>query len=126
MKKIHILLILALVITAGLFSCGDNENFSGMHVLTDDEIAEIARQDSIAEAQKNMINADLILEYSMDITISASLYDGGSLEIELDKIAEAFGITEEELVAGIAGESGAPEVKGSGLFLISKFPFDKP
>ncbi|WP_321372506.1 DUF4859 domain-containing protein [uncultured Draconibacterium sp.] len=115
MKKIHILLILALVITAGLFSCEDNEGFSNMHVLTDDEIAEIARQDSIAEAQKNMINADLILEYSMNINISASLYDGGPLEIELDKIAEAFGITEEELVAGIAGESGAPEIKGFAI-----------
>ena len=115
MKKIHILLILALVITAGLFSCDDNEDFSSMHVLTDDEIAEIARQDSIAEAQKNMINADLILEYSMNMTISGTSYDGGTVEIELDKIAEAFGITEEELLAGIGGESGAPEVKGFAI-----------
>ena len=114
MKKLYILLILS-IITAGIISCGDNEDFSSMHVLTDDEIAEIARQDSIEEAQKNMINADMILEYSMDITISASLYDGGTLEIELDKIAEKFGITEEELVAGIAGESGAPEVKGFAI-----------
>ncbi|MDX8338982.1 DUF4859 domain-containing protein [Draconibacterium sp. IB214405] len=115
MKKINILLLLALVITAGLFSCGDNEGFSNLHDLTDEEIAEIARQDSIAEAQKNSINADLILEYSMDMTISASLYDGGDLEIELDKIAAEFGITEEELLAGIGGESGAPEVKGFAI-----------
>nr|WP_320022810.1 DUF4859 domain-containing protein [uncultured Draconibacterium sp.] len=115
MKKIHILLILALVITAGLFSCGDNEEFSNMHVLTGDEIAEIARQDSIEEAQKNKINADLILEYSMNITISKTTYDGDIVEIELDKIAEAFGITEEELLAGIGGESGAPEIKGFAI-----------
>nr|WP_321357651.1 DUF4859 domain-containing protein [uncultured Draconibacterium sp.] len=115
MKKIHILLILALIGTAGLFSCGDNEDFSNVHNLTDEEIAEIDRQDSIAEAQRNRINADLILEYSMDITISESSYDGGNLQIELDKIAEAFGITEEELLAGIGGESGAPEIKGFAI-----------
>ena len=115
MKKINILLILSLIITAGLFSCGDNEDFSNPHELTDDEIAEIARQDSIEQAQKESINADLILEYSLDITISGSLYDGGNLEIGLDTIAEIFGITEEELLAGIGGESGAPEVKGFGI-----------
>lgn len=115
MKKINILLLLAMIFTAGLFSCEDNEGFSNMHVLTDDEIAEIARQDSIAEAQRNSINADVILEYSMDMVISASLYDGGNLEIELDKIAAEFGITEEELLAGIGGESGAPEIKGFAI-----------
>ncbi|WP_340114895.1 DUF4859 domain-containing protein [Maribellus mangrovi] len=115
MKKISILLILSLIITVGLFSCKDNEGFSNMHDLTEDEIAEIARQDSIAQAQKERINADLVLEYSLDVTISAASYDGGSLEIELDKIAEIFGITEEELIAGIAGESGAPEVKGFAI-----------
>ncbi|WP_167606171.1 DUF4859 domain-containing protein [Maribellus sediminis] len=115
MKKINILIILSLIITAGIFSCKDNEDFSGLHDLTDDEIAEIARQDSIAQAQKERINADLVLEYSMDITISGSLYEGGNLEIELDKIAEKFGITEAELLAGIAGESGAPEVKGFAI-----------
>ena len=39
-------------------SCGDNENFSVDHVLTPDELAEMRRQDSIAEVLRNTINAD--------------------------------------------------------------------
>ncbi len=114
MKKIYIYIMLSVLIT-GFFGCGDNEDFSILHEMTDDELAEIARQDSIREAQQNSINANLILEYSVDITISGTLYDGASLEIELDKIAELFGISEEDLLAGIAGESGAPEVKGFAI-----------
>lgn len=95
--------------------CGDNSDFSGEHTLTQDEIDEIARQDSIKEAQKSKINADLILEYTVDIVISSSLYDGTTLEIAMDKIAELFGITEEQLLAGIDGESGAPEIKGFAI-----------
>ena len=60
---------------AMMASCGDNENFSKEHILTDDELKELARQDSILEAQKNQINADLILEYTANITISSNLYD---------------------------------------------------
>ena len=44
------------------------------HILTQDEINEMARQDSIKEVQKNQINADLILEYQADITISPVSY----------------------------------------------------
>lgn len=113
MKTIYIFLAASLLL--GVVSCGDNTDFSTLHKLTQDEIDEIARQDSIKEAQKNRINADLILEYTANITISKTLYDGTSLEIEIDKIAELFGITNEELLAGIAGESGAPEVKGFAI-----------
>jgi hypothetical protein len=114
MKKIHIYFILSMLI-AGFFGCKDNDDFSSLHELTDDEIAEIARQDSIAKAQKEYINADLILDYTFDVVVSASLYDGGSLPIEMDKIAELFGISEADILAGIAGESGAPEIKGFAI-----------
>lgn len=114
MKKIKIYFILSMLI-AGFFACKDNEDFSMLHELTDDEIAEIARQDSIEKAQKEYINADLILDYSIDILVSGSLYDGGPLAIEIDKIAELFGISEAELLAGIAGEGGAPEIKGFAI-----------
>ncbi|WP_321321580.1 DUF4859 domain-containing protein [Labilibaculum sp.] len=114
MKKIHIYIILSMLI-AGLFSCGDNEDFSSVHEMTADEIAEIARQDSILQAQKEKINADLVLEYSVEITTSKSLYDGAAVAVEIDKIAELFGISEEEVLAGINGESGALEIKGFAI-----------
>jgi len=114
MKKIHIYIILTMLI-AGFLSCKDNEDFSNPHNLTAEEIAEIARQDSIEKAQKESINANLILEYTVEITTSKSLYDGPTLPIEIDKIATLFGISEAQVLAGIAGESGAPEVKGFAI-----------
>lgn len=115
MKKLHINYFILVVMIAGLFSCGDNEDFSNLHELTDSEIEEIARQDSIEEAEKNRINANLILEYSTDIIVSETSYDGSSVSIDLDKIAELFEISKEDLLAGIAGESGAPEIKGFAI-----------
>lgn len=103
------------MLIAGLFSCVDNEDFSSVHEMTADEIAELARQDSILQAQKEKINADLVLEYSIEITTSKSLYDGAAVAVEMDKIAELFGISEEEVLAGINGESGAPEIKGFAI-----------
>jgi hypothetical protein len=111
MKKIHIYIILSVLI-AGFLSCKDNDAFSGLHNLTAAETAEIARQDSVAEAQKNYINANLKLEYTVEINTSKSLYDGAPVTVEVDKIAQLFGISKADLLAGIAGESGAPEIKG--------------
>lgn len=116
MKK-HLLYIAVLggLLTTGFASCGDNENFSVEHVLTQDEIDEMERQDSIEEAQRNKINADLILEYTADITLSAVAYDGAQVPVETNKIAELFGISEEDLLAGIALEDGAPEIIGFAI-----------
>lgn len=107
------------VITIGLIalftvSCGENEDYSTLHVLTDDEIAELERQDSIKNAQMSQINADLILRYTVELTAS-SIDSPVQLYIETDKIAELFGLNEEEVLAGIAGESGAPEIKGFAI-----------
>lgn len=91
-------------------SCGDNTDFWGAHILTDDEIAEMKRQDSIKEAQRNTINADLVLEYTAEVTISATSYDGVSVPIDCDKIAELFGISKDDLLASLGNdEVGTPK-----------------
>lgn len=115
MKRIYLYIAFLSLLMTGLASCGDNIDFSSLHFLTDQEKAEMARQDSIREAQRLNINANLILEYSLDVTISKSSYDGAALAIDVDKIAKLFGITREELLAGIEGESGAPEIKGFAI-----------
>lgn len=117
MKKIYLYLVAALLSTlvAGLTGCGDNTDFSSTHLLTQAEIDELARQDSILKAQKEQINADLILEYAVSFTVSATGYDGATLAIETDKIAELFGISAADMLKGIEGESGAPEVKGFAI-----------
>jgi len=114
MRKLFLYMLL-FVLIEGVISCGDNEDFSKLHELTNEEAAELARQEAEREEQKNRIPADLRLDYEVEITISANLYSGVSLPIEIDKIAELFGITEAEVLAGIAGESGAPEIKGFAI-----------
>jgi len=115
MKKIYFYLVCFAFFAIEMASCGDNTDFSSKHELTQDEITEIARQDSITQAQKNSINADLVLEYSVDMTISQTLYDGVNLPIETDNIANLFGISVDQLMAGIDGDAGAPEVKGFAI-----------
>ena len=96
-KSIFHVAVLGLLTSIAAISCDDNTDVCQEHILTQDEINEMARQDSIKEVQKNQINADLILEYQADITISQVAYDGTHIEIELDKIAELFQISEEDL-----------------------------
>ena len=115
MKKTNIYLSICAIMASMFISCGDNDNFSKEHVLTDDEIKEIARQDSILEAQKNKINADLILEYTANVVISSNLYTGVDVAVEMDKIAQLFDISEEQLLSGIIKEDGAPDVKGFAI-----------
>jgi hypothetical protein len=114
MKKIYSYILLSLLVI-GIISCGENEDFSKKHELTDDEIAEIARQDSIKIAEKERINANLVLNYEVEVTISATQYAGAPVAIEVEKIATLFGISVEDLLAGIAEESGAPEIKGFAI-----------
>ncbi|MGF7141019.1 DUF4859 domain-containing protein [Roseimarinus sediminis] len=114
MKSILSYIFMAMLIM-GMIACGENEDFSNPHQLTAEQQAELDRQDSIEEAQRNRIDADLVLRYEAQITISQTVYDGTSVTIETDKIAELFGISEADLLLGIAGESGAPEVKGFAI-----------
>lgn len=117
MKKIfNFILALAVVcVSSTVVSCGDNEDFSVPHVLTDAEIAEIARQDSIKKAEMERIDAELILEYSVEIPISQASYDGVMLPIDVTPAAELWGLTNDEVLAGIAEAEGAPEIKGFAI-----------
>ena len=70
MKKSIFSIIALGLLTLFAISCGENEDVSVAHVLTDDEIEELRRQDSIKNAQMSQINADLILEYTVELTAS--------------------------------------------------------
>ncbi|MDP4271572.1 MAG: DUF4859 domain-containing protein, partial [Bacteroidota bacterium] len=115
MKKIYLYIAFLSLLMTGLVSCGDNTNFSEPHVLSDVEKAEMERQDSVKNAQLNNVNANLILTYTANITISKTAYDGTSVPIDLDKIAKTFNITKEQLIAGINGDNGALEIKGFAI-----------
>ena len=116
MKKLsYILSALLIAGSSAIFSsCGDNEDFWGPHTLTDDEIAEQERQEEIKRQQRERIDADLILEYTVEFYLSANSYDGAPVEIDMDKIASEFGISKDELGAALNGEGG-PDVAGFAI-----------
>ena len=116
MKKLsYILSALLIAGSSAIFSsCGDNEDFWGPHTLTDDEIAEQERQEEIKRQQRERIDADLILEYTVEFYLSANSYDGAPVEIDMDKIAGEFGISKDELGAALNGEGG-PDVAGFAI-----------
>jgi len=99
----------------GVYSCGDNEDFSSAHVLTDAEMAEMHRQDSIDSVNRSKIDADLVLEYTVEDYPSASIWTNQMLQIDLDAIGDCFGLTAAEVQSGINGESGAPDISGFAI-----------
>lgn len=94
------------MLSLGLTSCGDNTDFWGLHTLTDDELAEMQRQDSIANARKQMINADLILTYDVEFYLSGNSYDGTTVEIDMDQIASLFGIDTQTMCDNLDNGTG--------------------
>ena len=116
MKKLSYIMCAILLFTSvGIFSsCGDNEDFWGRHNLTDDEIAEMERQQRIADSLRNVINADLILSYIVE-DYPLTGWNENELKIETDKIAQLFGLTEEQVIAGINQEEGAPDITGFAI-----------
>lgn len=113
-KDILVMAAFAMAMSFGFTSCGDNDDISNPHVLTDDEIAEMKRQDSIKQEQMNRIDADLVLEYTVE-DYPSSQWTNKSLSIDFDKIGEIFGLTGEQVKNGINQESGAPEIKGFAI-----------
>lgn len=103
MKK-TMLIFIAFIFAIGLYSCDDKNDLNKTHELTEEEKEEIRRQDSIKAEQMSGIKADLILKYDFEIKISGTLYDGGTLEIDLTSIAATFEISVDELLLGIEGE----------------------
>ncbi|MDR0566978.1 MAG: DUF4859 domain-containing protein [Prevotellaceae bacterium] len=106
MKKIFFYMVGLAAVMMGAASCGDNKDISVLHELTPEEQAELNRQDSLKNAQLNRVNADLLLEYEAEITISQTAYTGGGasadVAVEIDKIAELFGLSGEEILSQIA------------------------
>lgn len=98
----------------GVYSCGDNDDFSSQHVLTDAEIAEMHRQDSIDSVNRSKLDVDFLLEYTTEITISSQSYDGSTVDVETDKLAEFLGLSEEDFLAGIDGQTG-PTITGYAI-----------
>jgi len=121
MKKLsYILSGLLIAGSSAIFSsCGDNTDFWGPHTLTDDEIKEMARQDSIKEAQRQRIDADLILEYTAEFYISGNSYDGTSVEIDMDKIASLFGVSKDAVGIALNGDGGI-DVTGFAIELVGQ------
>ncbi len=101
MKKLSYILSGLLIAGSSAFfsSCGDNKDFWGPHTLTDDEM-EIKRQ------QRERIDADLILNYTVEFFISGNSYDGGDVKIDMDKIASEFGISKDALGTALNGDGG--------------------
>jgi hypothetical protein len=116
MKKLSYILSGLLIAGSSAFfsSCGDNKDFWGPHTLTDDEIAEQERQEEIKRQQRERIDADLILEYNVEFYLSNNSYDGGPVEIDMDKIASEFGISKDDLGTALNGEGG-PDVTGFAI-----------
>ena len=83
MKKLSYILSTLLIAGSSAFfsSCGENKDFWGPHTLTDDEIAEQERQEEIKRQQRERIDADLILNYTVEFFISGNSYDGGDVKM---------------------------------------------
>ena len=117
MKKLYYVFLLpALMLLTCVTSCGDYDmgEITGAHTLTDDEMEEIRRQDSIAEALRQQINADTILRYTVTDYL-ATTWTNQQLEIDISAIAACFGLTEEEVLAGINQDTGAPTINGFAI-----------
>lgn len=97
MKKIFLYIVMCVTTLGLMTSCGDNEDFSSIHVLTDDEIAEMERQQHIKDSLKNVIPAEFVYEYNVDLLVGKS-YEGQKLEIDLDAIANDLGCTKEGII----------------------------
>lgn len=125
MKKLIYISILFLIFT-GIIGCGDNDSFSNLHVLTDDEIAEMHRQDSIDSVNRSRIDADLILEYTIE-TYATAVWGGADkdLYIDFDKIGTCFGLTAAEVLDGINQEDNAPVIKGYAIQASTHAAVDK-
>lgn len=117
MKKLYYIFLLPLVVWifgSLVTACGDNDDFTSLHILTDSELAELDRQQRERDSLAQIINADLILDYELtDYPITN--WFSQPLFLDIDKVAELFGLTEDEVYAGIVGADGAPKIQGFAI-----------
>lgn len=113
MKKITYLFIAAFflsILSLGVASCGDNTDFSKAHILTDAEMAELARQKHIADSLAQVINADTIQYVEIeDYVAPDGIWSTKPFEIDIKMMAEAFELTEDQVVAALCQAPDAPE-----------------
>lgn len=92
MKKI-LFIIPLLALLMGVYSCGDNEDFSNPHILTQEEMDTLRVQDSLAN-----------LNTPLELTYTVNIYDGkggGFLEIDMDAIGTKFNMTASQAASAI-------------------------
>lgn len=98
-RLLYILPIFTLL--AGMVGCGENDDFSSPHILTDEEIAYQKYLDSLESAKLAAgVQADLILEYSI---ISNPATDWSTTELYIDSVSigETFGISASDVITKI-------------------------
>lgn len=100
LKYIFLLPVLIFALGIGIQSCSDNTDFSKPHILTDDEMAELARQQRVRDSLMQVINADTIIIYDFNLTISNG-YDGGFIALDLDALAKTFNLSREAVWKGL-------------------------
>ena len=89
----------------GVTSCGDNVDFSKLHNLTQAEIDEMHRRDSIEEEQRKRINADLVIENTYEMVLSGTSYDGITVDVPFDKIGKLFGMSSDDVIIGMVNDN---------------------
>lgn len=118
MKRLlyNLLLLPVLMLLPGVMatSCDDYTDFSNPHVLTDDELAEMERQQHIADSLRNVINADLIIEVTVE-DYATTMWNSKVLELDFTEVEKLFGLTTDEILSGIHQAPGAPEISGFAI-----------
>lgn len=114
MKKLAYIFLLPMfmMLFGGILTgCDDNNNFTQLHYLTDDELAELARQQRIRDSLLNVISADEVIYVELK-DFPQSNWGSTSLKLDMSKAAELFELTEAEVYAGIGGDENAPKIQG--------------
>lgn len=114
LKYISLLPVVGVLLFGGMLTSCDNDDFSRLHTLTDEELAEMERQRLEDEERRSRIDADLILDYEMD-AYPMTNFDAKALELDMAPVAELFELTVEQVYSGINKVSGAPEIQGFAI-----------
>lgn len=101
MRKLSYIIVAAFLLpllSLGVASCGDNTDFSKAHILTDAELAELARQKHIADSLAQIINADTIQYVEIeDYVAPDGIWSSKAFEIDIKMMAECFDLTEDQI-----------------------------
>ncbi len=125
MKKlsyIFLLPALAIATSIGMASCDDD--FSSPHVLTQAELDEMRRQDSILQENLKRIDADLVIDITVE-DYPSTQWASKSLTLDFAPVAELFGLTEDEIISGFQGNENAPAVEGFAIQSTSHADYPK-